>query len=243
VLIDEPGDEALVHTALTSQISYAAQISQAMGLGSRIAMLPLSEASAVNEFSIAVEPLPRQPASYRTYNDKRQTLRLAIDYLQEQLQLQCDVVALPAEAASGQVLVDNSSCTLCLACVTVCPARALQDGETLPQLKFIESQCLQCGLCEQACPEDAISLDARYLFDSVSARTPRVLNEEKPFNCVVCNKPFATERIIGRMLAKLSGHWMYTDESATRRLKMCEDCRVKDIFVNAEQGINVHRDS
>jgi hypothetical protein len=29
---------------------------------------------------------------------------------------------------------------------------------------------------------------------------------------------------------KLAGHWMFKDEQARRRLQMCEDCRVRDLF-------------
>ena len=67
-----------------------------------------------------------------------------------------------------------------------------------------------------------------------------MLNEQTPFNCVVCNTPFATLQIINRMQAQLSGHWMFKEEKALRRLKMCEDCRVKDMF-DDDQGIDVHQ--
>ena len=43
------------------------------------------------------------------------------------------------------------------------------------------------------------------------------------------------------MQAQLSGHWMFEDEKALRRLKMCEDCRVKDIFESEQGGIDVHK--
>jgi ferredoxin len=182
------------------------------------------------------------PANFRTFNDKRQTTRTALDHLLEHAPSVAETeVALTRDASFGEIKVDTDACTLCLACVTVCPGRALQDGESKPQLKLIESACLQCGLCEKACPESAISLNSRYLYDSQQARTPRVLNEQTPFNCIVCNTPFATQQIIGRMQAQLSGHWMFGDETAMRRLKMCEDCRVKDIFQASEGGIEVHK--
>mgnify|MGYP000193386553 CR=1 FL=1 len=34
----------------------------------------------------------------------------------------------------------------------------LGTGGDLPQLKFTEWNCVQCGLCEKACPEEAISM-------------------------------------------------------------------------------------
>ena len=106
---------------------------------------------------------------------------------------------------------------------------ALTDGVDLPQLNFLEWNCVQCGLCESACPEDAISLAARYLFDPAARRNSRVLYEEQPFCCIVCNKPFASRGVIDKMLEKLGDHHMFQGE-ALNRLKMCEDCRVKDMF-------------
>jgi len=180
-------------------------------------------------------------ATFKAFNDKRQVIRAATDHLAEHSPPPQPSIKLTDQSPFGEVAVNQSACTLCLACVTVCPARALQDGETVPQLKFIESQCLQCGLCEKACPESAISLTPRYLYDSEMARKPAILNEEEPFNCVVCNTPFATHRIIDRMQTKLADHWMFENKKALRRLKMCEDCRVKDMFADSQSGIDVHR--
>ena len=213
---------------------------QGLGQGQRVVLIDGASAEKINQ--LASLELPVIPvASFQSFNDKRQTIRTSLDHIAQHSEQVDEVVTLGSDSAFGQVMVDDNACTLCLACVTVCPGRALQDGDTLPQLKFIESQCLQCGLCESACPENAISLEPRYLVDSELARRQRVLNEEEPFNCIVCNTPFATQRIIGRMQAKLSDHWMFESNDALRRLKMCEDCRVKDIFNDDKSGIDVHK--
>jgi hypothetical protein len=47
---------------------------------------------------------------------------------------------------------------------------------------------------------------------------------------VVCGVPFASQSVIKNMHEKLSDHWMFQTEQARRRLEMCEDCRVKDMF-------------
>jgi hypothetical protein len=56
----------------------------------------------------------------------------------------------------------------------------------------------------------------------------RVLNEQEPFCCIRCGKPFGVKSTIERVVATLAGkHWMY--QGADRRLdaiKMCADCRV-----------------
>ena len=240
IAIDAPSADTGAGRALKAQVDTANKLLSGLGVGERLALINGVDPDEINTFA-ATEYRAIPFATFKSFNDKRQTIRSAIDHIAEHCPPTSDFVALSEESAFGEVKVDKSSCTLCLACVTVCPGSALQDGDTLPQLNFIESQCLQCGLCEKACPESAISLSARFLYDSEEARKPRVLNEETPFNCIVCNTPFATHQIIGRMQAKLADHWMFKDDSAVRRLKMCEDCRVKDIFEQAESGIDVHK--
>jgi len=117
-----------------------------------------------------------------------------------------------------------------MACVSVCPASALSDGGDAPRLNFLEANCVQCSLCETACPEDAIGLHGRFLFDREARRQHRVMNEEAAFHCVSCGKAFATQSMIQRMTAKLQGHHMFQNEAALRRLRMCGDCRVKAMF-------------
>ena len=95
-------------------------------------------------------------------------------------------------------------------------------------MRFIEKNCVQCGLCATTCPEDAITLQPRLLLSPERAQL-RVLNEAKPRACVRCSKPFGTVKAIEAMLGKLSGHAMFQGE-ALERLKMCSDCRVIDLY-------------
>lgn len=181
-----------------------------------------------------------KPAEFETHNDKRQTIRMSLDALSAEFTpLQSDV-SLSGKAPFGQINVDTQACTLCMACVSTCPAKALLDGQDTPALRFVEANCLQCGLCEQACPESAISLDARYVWDSIEARRISPLHEEEPFNCLMCYTPFTTKAMIETMSSKLASHWMFQDEKALRRLRLCGDCRVRDMFEQDSSGIDVH---
>jgi ferredoxin len=89
---------------------------------------------------------------------------------------------------------------------------------------------VQCGLCERTCPERAITLRARLITEPQRRDAQRALNEEEPFECISCGKPFATRSMIDNMTKRLEGHWMFQDEPSRRRLMMCEDCRVIDMF-------------
>ena len=72
--------------------------------------------------------------------------------------------------------VDRERCTLCMACASVCPGKALQAGGEKPELQFIEDNCVQCGLCARSCPENAVAPSPRFLFDAALRRQARVLS-------------------------------------------------------------------
>jgi ferredoxin len=186
-------------------------------------------------------PPPAVPAAgFAALGGKREILRLALDHLHGQAPEAVDWAPLPEGAAFGEVRVDGDACTLCMACVSTCPAGALLDGEDRPQVRFLEGNCVQCGLCESACPEDAVTLFPRMAYVPSLHKQARVLHEEEPFHCIGCGKPFATRSMVDRMAEKLVSHWMYRDSDAmVRRLQMCGDCRVKDLFAQ-EGGLDVH---
>jgi ferredoxin len=175
------------------------------------------------------------PATFNLSNVKRTTLDFAFDHLLRHAPARTEEIALPAGAPYGAVVVDRQKCTLCLACVGACPEGALLDAKDAPQLRFIERNCVQCGLCAKTCPEDAIKLAPRLLLTADATR-PVVVNEDSVFACVRCGKPFANQRIIDTMLGKLARHSMFGDPAALRRLQMCQDCRVVDMFEKGGDG-------
>ncbi|RUR31929.1 4Fe-4S dicluster domain-containing protein [Vreelandella andesensis] len=135
---------------------------------------------------------------------------------------------MPKGSAYGGIQVDREACTLCHACVSNCPTPALKSGGDTPALSFLEADCVQCGLCEQACPEDAITLLPGFLAAS-DRDTRHICHEEAAFECIGCGKPFATASTIATIKAKLADHPYFAGD-ALARLEMCEDCRVKDVW-------------
>jgi ferredoxin len=178
-------------------------------------------------------------ATYAVTAEKRSTLQLVIDHLLEHAPVlktanAPEALPLPQDGAMfGTVQVNKDKCTLCMSCVSACPANALQDNQNAPQLRFVEKNCVQCGLCVKTCPEDALQLQSRLLLTPQRKET-RVLNETQPYGCVRCGKPFGTLKGIEAMLGKLAGHSMFQG-AALERLKMCGDCRVIDIYSSGDE--------
>ena len=223
--------------ALERQMGYAREILTGLALGEdRFRLIEARDPAALERALWTLEtPRALVPAAFNLSNEKRVTLDFIFDHLLRQAPVRKPEVPLSAGAPYGQVVVDKQKCTLCLACVGACPEGALLDAKDKPQLKFIERNCVQCGLCEKTCPEDAISLVPRLLL-AAEATQPVVVNEDKVFACVRCGKPFANQRIIDNMVGRLATHSMFREPTALKRLQMCQDCRVIDMFEKDGDG-------
>jgi len=215
---------------LDEQLQTTAEILKDLGYSSDL--VKRIDASALSGEMAAMPAI--NSATYSGMGGKRQLAYMAIDHLYEQSPRSRPMAQLSVGAPFGQASVDQEKCTLCMSCVGACPGKALQHGQEAPRLSFIEANCLQCGTCTRICPEDAIWITPRLLFDRVVRNKVKVLQEEQPFCCTACGKPFATKTMINTMKTKLKGHWMYQDKRAMNRLTQCEDCRVIDVIQDQE---------
>jgi ferredoxin len=181
--------------------------------------------------------IPPAPATLSRAADGRTVIRMAAQHLYDHSGADQPRLPMPEGTPFGVVAVDPAACTLCMACAVVCPSGALSAGRDTPRLTFIESRCHQCGLCRDACPENAMRLSPRILCDPSAVDSPAVLREAEPFRCVVCGAPFATQAMIDRMQDKLAGHWMYAGERQLRRLRMCRTCRTRDALTSEDVNV------
>jgi len=228
--------------ALAEQMAVAQAILAGLGYrGEHFKCIAVRDARDLAELDAALRaPAAQgvaQPAPLAAQAEKRATLEIALDHLLAQAPAPAESIELPrAGAPLGTLAVDGAKCTLCLSCVGACPEGALLDNPEKPQLRFIEKNCVQCGLCAITCPEDAIALQPRlWLADGGKARkSARVLAEAEPYRCIRCGKPFGTLRAIEAMMLKLAGHSAFQGEAA-KRLQMCSDCRVIDIHSNPNE--------
>jgi ferredoxin len=235
-LLATPRVPASVQREVDHQLTVAGEILTGMGYPAATLMLCQAGAAGLVDTLAALPATEgRAPATFAALDEKRSVIRLAVEHLYARAPAPRPLVSLPAGAPFGEVLVDSTRCTLCMACVSQCPAHALEAGNDSPQLVFIEANCVQCGLCCRTCPEDAIAASPRYLYASQQRSKRRVLCAAEPFLCIRCDKPFATRQVIEKITGKMKHHPMFQG-AALERLKMCEDCRVKAMV--AAEGLD-----
>ncbi|NQU60214.1 MAG: 4Fe-4S dicluster domain-containing protein [Rhodospirillales bacterium] len=222
--------------ALEGEINLAKTVLDGLGYGQdRFAIIDEADPEALEKMLYGLGGLSPMPeGDFLAMGRKRSVMSLALAQLHNAAPNKVDFLDLPEGAPFGTVEVNVDGCTVCLACVGACPTGAMRDNEDKPQLSFTEEACVQCGLCRNTCPESVITLKPRLSFLD-DAKSPRVIKEEEPFECVKCGKPFGTKSTIENMVKKLDGHPMFQDKGGTDRLKMCEECRV---FAIAEEDIH-----
>lgn len=216
-------------TLLEREVKTTQQILTGLGYpADTISFLVADEVASTKDI---INDLKLIPISQVNESNKRDVVFAAIDHLiAESTTTNSDSIALPAGAPFGQVKVDNAKCTLCLSCVAVCPTQSLTAGGKTPALNFVEQSCVQCGLCDSACPENAIQLETRLSLSEERSKSVCIYKEDA-FECISCGKPFAPKSTVEKMVEKLSEHRFFQGE-ALNRLKMCEDCRVNDIYTD-----------
>jgi ferredoxin len=128
-------------------------------------------------------------------------------------------------ATFGTLLLAQMRCTLCMACVGLCPTGALRKREGA--LAFAPSDCVQCGLCARACPEKALELNPGFDGDPDSLTGEQVLKGASEwFHCISCCAPFARRSLVEGSMAHVQHHPMFQGEGR-QLLQMCMSCRQK----------------
>lgn len=127
----------------------------------------------------------------------------------------------------------SEACTLTPTCSTLCPTDAIRrtnDGD----LQFNHERCVNCGLCEEGCPETAITmedgLDLSLLPERHADDPWQTVYEGEMLECARCGKPFTSkasaEKIEGEVGDLVSGLAPEGESVFT----YCGDCRTKLLF-------------
>ncbi len=212
--------------AIGAAVDLANRVAEGLGWACRAALAVEADPAILAALLAQPVPAPVDPAAeFLVLGGKRQTLALALAHLHRHAPNPVENLDLAAGDPFGTIVLDQAKCMLCLACIGVCPTKALSGHPDKPSLGILEANCVQCGLCRVTCPEKAVTLVPRLAF-TAAARVRQTLKEEEPFACIRCAKPFASRSGIERMVERMAGHSMFAQPGRLDLIKMCEDCRV-----------------
>jgi len=74
--------------------------------------------------------------------------------IEEIRKIRKETIFKPAEKIENNPPSFNDNCTLCMICVRICPAEALEKVNE--KIVVDKEKCIRCGLCQSRCPVDAI---------------------------------------------------------------------------------------
>lgn len=195
--------------------------------------------AALDHFASQLAPSPIQFAG-RSYQGggNRQVLADCIETFIDQTQREPGGLTVQPGDPFALPLVDEERCTLCRACATVCPSHAIRFDLERQRLSLKAVDCMACGLCEGACPEDAIVL-RRELYLERGALEEQVLVEDETVLCANCKQPYINKKALDAVESKVLGLASLLDTFQGARsglLRMCPDCRAVEAVQEMEKG-------
>ncbi len=219
---------------LESVVTFAQKTLSAFGLGDRVLLMGDAHfdardfARTLTGFVKKLSPSPLRKKKPGTIDFAKSKRDILLDLI-ESLSVKTDVHPTLREDNTPFPFAEvsiNDSCTLCNACVTMCPTDALSKADN--KINFIYGDCIACGLCAHACPEEAIDVKRVLDFSQLVKRERKKLIEAEFVACAECGKLFMPKSAFERMTALLQeggGEGELNIEERLELLGYCEKCR------------------
>ncbi|WP_458210000.1 hydrogenase iron-sulfur subunit [Haladaptatus sp. NG-SE-30] len=131
----------------------------------------------------------------------------------------------------------SDACVLTPTCSNLCPTDAIRRPPEEGVLQFNHERCVNCGLCEEGCPETAITmqdgLDLSLLPENREGDDPawHTVFEGEMQECVRCGTPFASKATAEKIEAEVGDQVAgLAPDSEHSVFEYCGDCRAKMVF-------------
>ncbi len=125
----------------------------------------------------------------------------------------------------GNIVVDESECTLCGSCVYHCNTGAMRyEGKEIIDIFNTHSYCIGCGICLEICPEKIIKIEKAIDLESFLAKSERKF-DVKVISCGRCGKPLMAEAAMRKLKGRLK-------EKELDMLELCQGCIDKDVVAD-----------
>jgi heterodisulfide reductase subunit A-like polyferredoxin/coenzyme F420-reducing hydrogenase delta subunit len=219
---------------LESMAHFVQMALSAFNLGDRVLLINHGQvdapevANTITNFVKGLRPSPirkKKPAPVDVTRPQREILLDLIQNLYTKTKVQPRLKEENTRFPFADVAI-NARCTLCNACVHLCPTKALcKEGNTI---EFSYGHCIACGLCELACPEDALKLRRVLDFSLLVDTRSKKLIEAELIACAGCGKLFMPRSAFERITALIKeggGEGELTIDERLEMLSYCEKCR------------------
>jgi ferredoxin len=138
------------------------------------------------------------------------------------------------------VMTVNDACTLTPTCSNLCPTDAIRRTSE-GKLQFNHENCVNCGLCEEGCPETAITmedgLELSLLPENRDGEAWSTVHEDEMLECVRCGKPFTSAASAEKIEAEVGGLVEGVAPDAEHSIfEYCGDCRSSLMFQQGGGG-------
>ena len=131
------------------------------------------------------------------------------------------------EVRFSEIYCNEQRCSLCLACVNVCNIGAMRAVKEDFSLRFRASDCINCDLCVELCPEKALSAERVQQIEE-GFFDEKILARDEPLYCKRCGKLFGNRRVFDEVVRRLTEAGLFQERG--KFLHLCEDCRVIAMF-------------
>ncbi|MCZ6556513.1 MAG: 4Fe-4S dicluster domain-containing protein [SAR324 cluster bacterium] len=232
---------------LYQQHDFAQGVLEAFGIGKErlriITAEPGGEAQAIDALDrfarkLKPSPFPGQGKPPRRTGN-REILAEAIGGFISMTGKEAGGIKLAESQPFGFVEVRDEGCTLCRSCANVCPTHAFKFDEQEQSLHFKHINCVGCGMCVKACPENVMQLRPELILEQQGLDYIKVVEDEM-ITCARCEAPYINRRALEAIESKVLGLESLLDTFAGKRkkiLRMCPDCRAVAAMWDVDQGI------
>lgn len=244
-LLQESGSQVVFYTDFLSKgtkdsIHILNQIYQKK-YGLDAILLAMNEDELKNALEIAQEVNHSRFTFNHSSLKKREIFSLRLQHMVQNENL--GVITTGEHIHYAQVKVNESACTLCLACVGACNVNALSANPKDNSLRLNASLCTACGYCEVSCPEkNCLTIEKDVIQLNPTWFSNQILAKDELFACVECGEEFATKKAVEK-IANMMAPIFAADPIKVRTLYCCEACKpkimMKNIFEQQKNGVLV----
>lgn len=221
-----------------SAVNFARMTLSAFDLGERVLLISDAQfdvedyATVIADFVKKLNPSPirsTKPGEIDFAKPKRDVLLELIQNIHRKTGVYPTLIEENTEFPFADVSI-NSECTICNACMNLCPTNALALSRDANKINFVYGRCIACGLCERACPEEAIDLKRVLDFSLMVEKEGKKLVESELVACAGCGKLFMSRSAYERIAEILKESEGESEgelrvEERLELLRYCEDCR------------------